>query len=232
MLLFRIFSSVIWLSVRIVAVLSDVCLFSIHSSAFNIAIYSAWLFVHLMLNLHLENFDVLAYFEYDYTWAYSFLWLTSNSKNLYRSLYIVSFHYPYIGFRGGLPVFNVRVPIELFIVFYVHMYVCMHALIYIYMLVYIYICIMYVCMYECMRVYMYYVYMYYVCMYACMYVCLHVYIYNVLHIIHIYIIHTPTNVSVRLCSPFDRTAPLTQHHCYPIFFPVLLYSICARFDRL
>jgi hypothetical protein len=51
MLLFLSEFSIIWLSVYMVAVMSSVCMFSVHSIAFNIA-SSAWLLVHRLFNLY------------------------------------------------------------------------------------------------------------------------------------------------------------------------------------
>jgi len=52
MLLFLSESSVIRLSVYMVAVLSSVSMFSVYSSALNIASCSAWLLVNLLFNLY------------------------------------------------------------------------------------------------------------------------------------------------------------------------------------
>jgi hypothetical protein len=53
-LLFLIESSVIRLSVYMVAVLSSVCRFSVYSSALSIPSCSAWLLVHLLFNLYIR----------------------------------------------------------------------------------------------------------------------------------------------------------------------------------
>jgi hypothetical protein len=104
MLLFLSESSVIWLSVYMVAILSSVCMFSVHSKAFNIASLYVCMYVCMYFFIYTFYLHSMLHYNVVILHASYFFYVVYISLVLCHSVYLIYFICPYSLFNTILSV--------------------------------------------------------------------------------------------------------------------------------